>query len=53
VTVAKWKLGPKSGRVFPLPRRRGRSVYRVYMTVNQAGTALLDGWSGTQTVRRR
>jgi plastocyanin len=53
VIVAKYTLGPKSGRVFSAPRRRGRSVYRVYMTVNQAGIALLDGWSGTQSVRRR
>jgi plastocyanin len=53
ISVAKYQLGPKSGRVFSVPRRRGRTVYRVYMTVNQAGTALLDGWSGSQTVRRR
>jgi hypothetical protein len=53
IIVAKHTLGPKSGRVFSAPRRRGRSVYRVYMSVNQAGIALLDGWSGTQTVRRR
>jgi hypothetical protein len=53
VVVAKYTLGPKSGRVFSPPRRRGRSTYRVYMTVNQAGIALLDGWSGTQSVRRR
>jgi plastocyanin len=53
VSVAKYALGPKSGRVFAVPRRRGRSIYRVYMTVNQAGIGLLDGWSGTQSVRRR
>lgn len=53
VTVAKYKLGSKSGRIFSIARRSTRATYRVYITVNQAGVGLLDGWSGTQSVRRR
>ena len=48
VTVAKYKLGVMSGRIFTLPRKCGTARYRVYITVNDAGTGFLDGWSGTQ-----
>ena len=51
VTVARFTLGPKSGRVFSRPRRSG--TYRVYMSADAAGPGYLDGWSGTQRVRRR
>jgi hypothetical protein len=55
VTVAKLKLGPLSGRLFTIHRRRGTGfdVFRVYLTVNQAGAGFLDGSSGTQKVKRR
>jgi plastocyanin len=53
VTSLKLKLGPKSARLFRIPRRRGVTVYRVYMTVNQAGLGYLDSHSGTQKLRRR
>jgi plastocyanin len=53
VTTLKLKLGPKSARLFSIPRRRGVTVYRVYMTVNQAGLGYLDSHSGTQKVRRK
>jgi plastocyanin len=53
VTVLKLRLGPRSGRIFGIPRRRGLTTYRVYMTVNQAGAGFLDSHSGTQRLRRR
>ena len=53
VTTLKLKLGPKSARLFRIPRRHGVTVYRIYMTVNQAGLGYLDSHSGTQKVRRR
>jgi plastocyanin len=53
VTTLKLKLGPKSARLFRIPRRHGVTVYRVAMTVNQAGAGYLDSHSGTQRVRRR
>jgi plastocyanin len=53
VTTKKLKLGPKSARLFRIPRRHGVTVYRIYMTVNQAGLGYLDSHSGTQRVRRR
>ena len=53
VTTLKLKLGPKSARLFRIPRRHGVTVYRVYITVNQAGLGYLDSHSGTQKVRRR
>lgn len=53
VTTMKLKLGPKSARLFSIPRRRGVTVYRIYMTVNQAGLGYLDSHSGTQKLRRR
>ena len=53
VTTLKLKLGPKSARLFRIPRRHGVTVYRVAMTVNQAGAGYLDSHSGTQKIRRR
>lgn len=53
VTTLKLKLGPKSARLFRIPRRHGVTVYRVAMTVNQAGAGYLDSHSGTQRIRRR
>ena len=44
-----------SGRIFSINRRHGAGfdVYRVYITVNQAGAGFLDGASGTQKIKRR
>jgi plastocyanin len=53
VTTLKLKLGPKSARLFRIPRRHGLTIYRVAMTTNQAGVGYLDSHSGTQKVRRR
>jgi plastocyanin len=55
VTGAKLKLGPLSGRLFSINRRHGTGfdVYRVYITVNEAGAGFLDGASGTQKLKRR
>jgi len=53
VTTKKLKLGPRSARLFTIPRRRGLTIYRVYITVNQAGAGYLDSHSGTQRIRRR
>jgi plastocyanin len=52
ITVAQYKLGLQSGKIFSLPKRKGTFKYRVYLSVNQAGPGYLDGWSGTQTIRR-
>jgi plastocyanin len=51
VSVARWTLGPNSGKLFRIPRTAG--TYRIFMTVNQAGAGYLEGWSGTQRVGRR
>ena len=51
VNLRKLTLGPRSGRIFRLPRVSGR--YRVFLTVNQAGPGYLASWSGTQTVHYR
>jgi plastocyanin len=48
VSIGRLALGPNSGRLFRTPRVAG--TYRIYMTVNQAGIAYLDSWSGTQRV---
>ncbi len=53
ITVAKLTLGPLSGRIFSLPRYHGTATWHVYMSQNTAGPGYLDGWSGTQKVRRR
>jgi plastocyanin len=52
ITIAQYTLGQQSGKIFSKPAKRGTFKYRVYMSVNQAGPGYLDGWSGTQTVRR-
>jgi len=55
VTVANLTLGEQNGRLFQptayLPR--GRSVIRVFLSINQAGVGLLASHSGTQAVTRR
>jgi hypothetical protein len=53
ISLARYKLGPLSGRIFTLPRRCGVTTYHVYLSSDQAGGGYLDGWSGTQKVRRR
>ncbi|MBD0328914.1 MAG: hypothetical protein ICV64_02270 [Thermoleophilia bacterium] len=50
VNVRRVRLGPRSGKIFDLPRRAGR--YRVFLTENQAGAGYLASWSGVQRVRR-
>ena len=52
VSVVRYRLGAASGKLFTPPRRRGVSVFRVFITINQAGAGYLESWSGTQTVRR-
>jgi plastocyanin len=49
VTIAKYRLGQRSGRIFRKPQRTG--TYRVFITVNQAGVGYLESWSGTQRIR--
>jgi plastocyanin len=55
VTVANLTLGEQNGRLFQpaayLPR--GRSVIRVFLSINQAGIGLLASHSGTQAITRR
>jgi plastocyanin len=53
VSVRKLVLGPRSGRIFAIRRLRVTAVYRVFLTVNQAGAGYLDSQSGTQKVRGR
>jgi plastocyanin len=50
VTVGKLKLGPLSGRIFNVPHRKGVTIYRVYMSTNQAGLGYLDTWSNSARV---
>jgi plastocyanin len=52
VSIARYRLGRNSGKLFRIPNRRGVFGYRVFMTINQAGLGYLESWSGTQTVRR-
>lgn len=53
VSIARYRLGLNSGKLFRVPNRPGVNRYRIFITVNQAGTGYLESWSGTQTVRRR
>jgi plastocyanin len=53
VSVRKLVLGPRSGRIFAIPRLRLARTYRIFLTVNQAGAGYLDSASGTQRVRSR
>jgi plastocyanin len=52
ITVAQYKLGQLSGKIFSMPKKKGTFTYRVYLSVNQAGPGYLDGWSGTQKIKR-
>src|SRR3954451_8294014 len=55
VTIANLALGELNGRLFRptayLPR--GRSVIRIFLSINQAGIGLLASHSGTQSITRR
>jgi plastocyanin len=53
VSVQRYRLGAQSGKLFRIPKRKGVSRYRVFITINQAGSGYLESWSGTQVVRRR
>jgi plastocyanin len=53
ITVAQYKLGQASGKIFSMPRKKGTFKYRVYLSVNQAGPGYLDAWSGTQKITRK
>jgi plastocyanin len=53
INVRRLVLGPRSGRIFAITRLRTPWLYRVFMTVNQAGPGYLDSASGTQRIRRR
>jgi plastocyanin len=46
-------LGSRSGSVVRLHLKRGRYTLRAYMTLNQAGTGYLDGYSRTIVYRAR
>jgi plastocyanin len=46
-------LGSKSGSVFRFHLKRGRYTLRAYMTINQAGTGYLEGYSRTIVYRVR
>jgi len=46
-------LSPSSGRVFRLHLQRGRYTLRAYMSINEAGTGYLDGFSRTIVYRAR
>jgi plastocyanin len=50
VSLRKLFLGRNSGKLFRIPSASG--TYRVFITVNQAGSGYLASSSGTQTVRR-
>lgn len=50
VSTRKLTLGPQSGRIFRV-RPRVRTTYRIFMTINQAGSGYLESWSGSQLVR--
>ena len=50
LSIRRYTLGRRSGKLFRAPRTTG--AYRVFITVNQAGSGYLESWSGTQTVRR-
>jgi plastocyanin len=47
------KLGSSSGRVVRLHLKRGRYVLRVFMSINEAGTGYLEGYSRTIVYRVR
>lgn len=50
VSIAKYTLGRYSGKLFRV-RPRTTTTYRIFMTINQAGTGYLAAHSGTQTKR--
>ncbi|HEX2434707.1 MAG TPA: fibronectin type III domain-containing protein [Gaiellaceae bacterium] len=52
ITVKRVRLTRRSARTFRVQLRRGRSVLRVAMSVNQAGPGYLAGFSRTIVFRR-
>jgi len=52
VTVKRVHLGVRSGAIFRASLPVGRSVLRVAMSVNQAGSGYLAGFSRTIVYRR-
>ena len=46
-------LGSSSGRAFRLHLKRGRYTLRAFMSINQAGTGYLEGYSRTIVFRVR
>ena len=46
-------LGPSSGRAFRFHLDRGRYTLRAFMSINQAGTGYLEGYSRTIVLRVR
>ena len=53
VSVKRYTLGPRSGRIFKIPRRPGVFTYRIFLSTSAAGAGYVESWSGTQTVRTR
>ena len=51
IIIRKLKLGPRSGRIFRPPTRKGLTTLRILLTTNQAGRGYLSSHSGTQRVR--
>jgi plastocyanin len=53
VSVAKYNLGPLSGRIFPRPSLKGLHVYRIALDQTNAGQCFAAAQSGTQKIRNR
>jgi len=53
ITVKKLNLGPQSGRLVKAPHIRGTRIYRVYLSIDQAGEGYADSWSNSVRVRYR
>ena len=53
ITVKRLNLGPQSGRLFKAPHIRGKRIYRVYLSIDQAGDGYVDSWSNSVRVRYR
>jgi plastocyanin len=53
IGVRRYKLGRSSGRLFRVPRRRGVTTYRVFLSAPQAGFGYIESASGTVRVRVR
>jgi plastocyanin len=53
LSVHRYTLGRLSGKLFPRPRRHGRTMYRIWLPATSAGGGYAESVSGTQTVTRR